>query len=227
MIVNVSPFRSESGFKSPGFLVTPNGDLLLDGSLQADNLTIDLLSASEILIQGISVFDFSDSGVSLSQSVTQSFLTKLGTLEFLDLQGNLDIRSIENDQVLKIQNGKVRLTSITLGSIDNVVIGQTVSADGYFKNVEALNLTIEEVVESQQVNTIILESETIIADIITTNTANIDTINADIVNTNLLSSTVIETDTVSINLQPTEVNHATRKDYVDTTATALAIALGA
>jgi hypothetical protein len=202
MIVNVSPFRSESGFKSPGFLVTPTGDLILDGSLQASNLTIDSLSANEILIQGISVFDFEDSVVSLSSSVTQSSLTRFGIIEFLELQGDVDFRNIDGDQVLRIQNGQVFLTSIELGSIDNVVIGENTPADGYFENVEALNLTVSETVDSQQVN-------------------------AETVNTSVLASTSIEADTVLINLQPTEINHATRKDYVDTTATALAIALGA
>ena len=202
MIVNVSPFRSESGFKSPGFLVTPTGDLILDGSLQASNLTIDSLSANEILIQGISVFDFEDSVVSLSSSVTQSSLTRFGIIEFLELQGDVDFRNIDGDQVLRIQNGQVFLTSIELGSIDNVVIGENTPADGYFENVEALNLTVSETVDSNQVN-------------------------AETVNTSVLTSTSIEVDNVLINLQPTEINHATRKDYVDTTAAALAIALGA
>jgi hypothetical protein len=207
MIVNVSPFRSESGFKSPGFLVTPTGDLILDGSLQASNLTIDSLSANEILIQGISVFDFEDSAVSLSSSVTQSSLTRFGIIEFLELQGDVDFRNIDGDQVLRIQNGQVLLTSTELGSIDNVVIGENAPADGYFENIEALNLTVSETVDSQQVNTIVVNAET--------------------VNTSVLTSTSIEADNVLINLQPTEINHATRKDYVDTTAAALAIALGA
>ncbi len=202
MIVNVSPFRSDSGFKSPGFLVTPTGDLILDGSLQASNLTIDSLSANEILIQGISVFDFEDSAVSLSSSVTQSSLTRFGIIEFLELQGDVDFRNIDGDQVLRIQNGQVFLTSTELGSIDNVVIGENTPADGYFENVEALNLTVSETVDSNQVN-------------------------AETVNTSVLTSTSIEADNVLINLQPTEINHATRKDYVDTTAAALAIALGA
>ena len=49
--------------------------------------------------------------------------------------------------------------------------------------------------------------------------------------TNLFATTVefdnLNVDNIIINNAPTVDSHATRKDYVDTTATALAIALGA
>lgn len=207
MTVTFSPLKSDAGFFSPGFLVTPDGTLILDGELQANSLNIESLSANEILIQGISVFDFEDSAVSLSASVTQSSLTRLGVLEFIALRGDLEFKDIEDNEILRIQNGQVVLSSVEVGSIDNIVIGLNTPADGFFENLEAVTVSVEETIESQQVTTVIVTAETI--------------------ESSVLKSTSIEVDNVSINLQPTEINHATRKDYVDNRAAALSIALGA
>jgi hypothetical protein len=184
MTVVRSPLRSESGFVSPNFLVSDqgnltafnlslSGDISLAGDLTTDsnlNVTGNIISNS-ITINGVSLVVNVDDGIELNKEIKQSGLEKLGVLEILDVRGDVIIEGEDSSEVLTIRDGIVLITSQETGSLDNINIGLTTPAEAAF--------------------------------------------------------TEIEVDDVKINNTPTELFHATRKDYVDTTAAALAIALGA
>jgi hypothetical protein len=186
MTVNYIPLESKSGFRSPGFLVNEQGDLTVDGNVQFNS---QLNVAPDFTVNGVLVIDNSDSVVSLGSSIRNSNLSRLGTLEFLNIEGDLRI-SEGSTPYFNIVNGHVEITSVTaVGSVNNVDIGLVSPGDGNFKS---LNVGPG---DSQG-------ELTVQGDIYTTGF-------------------------VSIAAAPTEVSHATRKDYVDARISAFAIAFGA
>ena len=145
--------------------------------------------APDFTVNGVLVIDNSDSVVSLGSSIRNSNLSRLGTLEFLNIEGDLRI-SEGSTPYFNIVNGHVEITSVSaVGSVNNVDIGLVSPGDGNFKS---LNVGPG---DSQG-------ELTVQGDIYTTGF-------------------------VSIAAAPTEVSHATRKDYVDARISAFAIAFGA
>lgn len=198
MSINYIPFESKSGFTSPGFLVNERGDIITEGSLAISG---QLSTTEEFTINGIQIIDDTDSVPSLGQQIKNSALTRVGTLEFLDIEGDLVI-SQGSTPYFRIVNGHVEMVSINgAGSIENMDIGLNEPGDANFKsvNIGPGDSTGELTVQG-----------------------NIGVTGA-IVGGGDLS---IAGD-ISVTLQPTDPDHVTRKDYVDARVSAFAIAFGA
>jgi hypothetical protein len=131
MSVNYIPLESKSGFRSPGFLVNELGDLTVDGNVQFNS---QLNVAPDFTVNGVLVIDNSDSVVSLGSSIRNSNLSRLGTLEFLNIEGDLRI-SEGSTPYFNVVNGHVEITSVSAtGSINNMDIGLYQPGDGNFKS---------------------------------------------------------------------------------------------
>jgi len=204
MSINFIPFESKSGFKSPGFSVNERGDIVTEGSV---TISGQFNTTEDFLINGIQIIDDSDSVVSLSDQIKNSYLTRLGTLEFLNIDGDLVIAQ-GSTPYFQIVNGHVEVISINgTGSIENMDIGLKEPGDANFKSVNigpgdsTGELTVQgNVGITQDIN---VGGELSIGGDIS--------VNGDI----------------SINLLPRQPSHATRKDYVDSRVAAFSIAFGA
>jgi hypothetical protein len=197
MTVNISPLRSQAGFQSPGFLVSPTGDITIDGNF----------ISSQLVVNGITILETEDSTVSLGTDIKNSSLTNLGVLNILEVGGDVSIVDISDNTNISIVDGQITISSVAKGSLDNIAIGQTSAAEAAFTDIDADNLTLT---TAATIPTL------------TTTTASITTLTA-----TDITSTDISVDDIEITNQPTELNHATRKDYVDNRISALSIALGA
>lgn len=204
MSINFIPFESKSGFKSPGFSVNERGDIVTEGSVTING---QFNTTEEFLINGIQVIDDSDSVVSLGEQIRNSYLTRLGTLEFLNIDGDLIVAQ-GSTPYFRIENGHVEMTSINgAGKIENIDIGLKEPGDANFKsvNIGPGDSTGELTVQGNIGTTgdIAVGSDVIVGGDIN--------ISGDI----------------SLNNLPTEISHATRKDYVDARISAFSIAFGA
>ena len=114
MPVNQKQLTSDFGFKSPGFLVSDTGSIVAAS-----------VNASSLLINGNVVL--SAGGDTLSPLVVNSSLETTGVLTGLTVNGNIILRQ-GSAQRISIIDGRVRINSGLLGSIDNVDIGTTTPA---------------------------------------------------------------------------------------------------
>jgi hypothetical protein len=207
MSVQVKKFKSQDGFETAGFNVS-NG-----------NLFANTVNANRLEINGIELFRKNgDTAISL--------LTNLSYLELnsVVLNGNLNVGNVNS--YLVVANGIVTIASNITdipGNMDNMAIGQTTPAQANFTVLRA----------DSGVISIIESDEAEIQDLTATNATvtNLTVTNLDVANIGAGSPsagtfTTITTDDIIINNQPTLISHGTRKDYVDQTAAALAIALG-
>ena len=153
--------------------------------------------APDFTVNGVLVIDATDSVVSLGEEIRSSNLNRVGILDHLTVEGDF-----------QVTNGRITMLSeFGIGSIDNVDIGLKTPADANFKSVNigpgdsSGELTV-------QGNVGVTGDITTSGDIATS--GNIST-GGDILLTNV----------------PTQPEHATRKDYVDSRISAFAIAFGA
>jgi hypothetical protein len=201
MTIKYIPFESRTGFKSPGFEVTPLGDIT------ANSLKISItqeLDVPSLKIAGIDIINNDDSSFSLGDSIINSSLQRLGTLEYLNIEGDL-MMTKGSSWTVSVVDGKITLLSgPEVGTLDNIDIGSTAPALGTFTDVV---------------------SDTLLTD--TLDVTGVSTLNSLYVNYDVLVVGTLEVTDITINNQPTEIYHATRKDYVDNTASAFAIAFGA
>jgi hypothetical protein len=197
MTVTISPLRSQAGFQSPGFLVGPTGDVTIDGNFVS----------SQLVVNGITVLETEDSTPSLGSDIKNSSLTNLGVLNILEVNGDVSITDIADNINISIVDGLVTVNSTTKGAMDNVAIGQTTAVEANFTDINADNLTL----------TTALATSSLTATTATVTTGTVTT----------LTTTDVSADNIEITDQPTQLNHATRKDYVDNRISALSIALGA
>jgi len=198
MSIKYTPLESKSGFRSPGFFVNEVGDLTVDGNVLFNQ---QLNVAPDFTVNGILVIDASDSVPSLGSTIRNSNLSRLGILEKLDIDGDFTVAQGSTPYV-SIVNGHVEINSVAaVGSINNIDIGLTDPGDGNFKsvNIGPGDSTGELTVQG-----------------------NVG-VTADIV----VGGDVSVTGDILLNNSPTEINQATRKDYVDSRVTAFAIAFGA
>ena len=108
MTVKYIPLESKSGFKSPGFLVTP------DGRIEAERLTlIEALEVPNISVSGVELISGGDSTISLGDGIRHSYLEKLGTLQYLNIDGDFTV-SQASTPYISIINGEIRITNPTL-----------------------------------------------------------------------------------------------------------------
>jgi hypothetical protein len=139
MPVSIQPLTTESGFRSPGFLVDGNGN--------ATVRTITVTSAGDgggggtgiigvfdnIIVAGEKLIEDGDSSVSLGNGITGSYLTQVGVLQSLEIEGDLTV-SEGSTPYLRIENGSITLNSFgaSPGSINNINIGDVTPKSGNF-----------------------------------------------------------------------------------------------
>lgn len=191
MTVQTKQFRTEFGYRSPGFLVDQEGDLT------ALSITTSNVNATTISISGSAVIDTDR----LTETIRNSSLETLGTLQNLTVNGDVLLKK-NNINRLTLINGRLVINSLATGAIDNVDIGQTTpgKVDTYQLNV----------VENNGVNgELVADGANISFDAAT------------------IAGTVTYIENISINAAPTSGQHAARKDYVDNSVIAFAVAFGA
>jgi hypothetical protein len=199
MTIKYIPFESRTGFKSPGFEVTPLGDITANSL----NVTQEL-DVQSLKVGGIEIINNDDSSFSLGDSIINSSLQRLGTLEYLNIEGDL-MMTKGSSWTVSVVDGKITLLSgPQVGTLDNIDIGSTAPALGTFTDVV---------------------SDTLLTD--TLDVTGVATLDSLYVNYDMVVVGTSEVTDITINNQPTEVYHATRKDYVDTKISAFAIAFGA
>lgn len=197
MSITYIPFESKSGFKSPGFLVNERGDIVVDGAVQFNS---QFNVAPDFTVNGILVIDNSDSVVSIGSEIKHSSLTRLGTLEFLSVEGDFSVAE-GSTPYIDIINGKVSIASVaSVGSIENMDIGLRDPADANFKSVN--------IGPGDSSGELSVQGHVIVTEDITVNGAG-------------------QFNIVRVDTTPTADNHATRKDYVDSRISAFSIAFGA
>lgn len=138
MSINYVPFESKSGFRSPGFTV----DEL--GNVQVATLTVggqgqdSILRADQIYVKNIQLIeaDFDESTlVALGSQIIGSSLTRLGTLEYLNIDGDLRIAQ-GSSPYFSVVNGHVEIESFAaVGRMDNINIGLQNPAAANFTSV--------------------------------------------------------------------------------------------
>ena len=182
MTKNSKRLSSDYGFKSPGFSVDANGNI----------------TGTSLGIKGVSIID---STGALTSNVKVTSIEVLGSLQNLDVNGNVNIRNGSVSR-LSVTAGRVVIKSGTTGTIDNVNIGTITPG-----TVSTYNLNI--------VNN-------------GTSPGNLNASGADIAANNAtVSGNVIATGYLLLTNSPTSPTHAARKDYVDSSAISLAVAFGA
>ncbi len=147
MSANFSPLRSLHGFKSPGFLVSPTGELSIDGEVTINNV----INVDQVYIQGFSLLDVTDSTVSLDDNIRNSSLTGLGVLERLEVDGDVFI-GIASTNFITINDGIISITSTNTGTIENMEIGAVTPADANFRDVSIGQAGIDVVTSIDLVN---------------------------------------------------------------------------
>lgn len=198
MTINYVPFESQSGFKSPGFRVSETGNLTVDGTV---NLNGPINTSQNFTINGIVVIDDTDSVVSLGSSIKNSSLTRLGILEILQVDGDFTIAQ-GSSPYFSVVNGHVEIESFAgVGRMDNIDIGLQNPADANFKSVN--------IGPGDSTGELSVQGDIIVTQDLT------------------VGNSISVTGNVLISSIPVLDNHATRKDYVDSRATAFAVAFGA
>jgi len=198
MTINYIPLESKSGFKSPGFRVSETGNLTVDGYV---NFNGPINTSQNFTINGIVVIDDTDSVVSLGSGIKNSSLTRLGVLEGLQIDGDFTIAQ-GSSPYFNVVNGHIEIESFAAtGRMDNIDIGLQQPADANFKSVN--------IGPGDSTGELSVQGDIIVTQGIQ-------------VGGNITASGNIE-----ITTTPTQNSHATRKDYVDSRATAFAVAFGA
>lgn len=280
MTIKYIPFESRTGFKSPGFEVTPDGDVTLRSLTLGQNSFLDVAGLS---IGGRKVINDDDSSLSLGDDIINSSLERLGTLQFLNVDGDVIIGQASSS-VISIVNGEVRIASSTntieetYNNISQTLYGATapLMGTGATFRVTRSSGTYSVVIVSQGLNYLPVETITIPGTYlggesptndltITIDVASIEgrieavsasgaavsssvgsinnmsiglttpadakfldaEIDTATVSTSLTVTGTIEVEDLQINNLPTEVYHATRRDYVDNRISAFSIAFGA
>ena len=203
MSINYVPLESKSGFKSPGFFVNEVGDLTVDGAVLFNS---QLNVAPDFAVNGILIIDNTDSIVALGDQIKHSSLVRLGILENLSIDGDFTVAQGSTPYV-SIVNGHVEINSVaSVGSIDNIDIGLKDPRDANFRSVN--------IGPGDSTGELSVQGNISV-------TGNLNG-SGDIITTGDMSA-----NDVTIANTPTATNHATRKDYVDSRATAFAVAFGA
>jgi hypothetical protein len=188
-----SKFQTDNGFASDAFNVDDAGNII--------GVSINV---NTIKLGGSTLFEVGGSNQSLPSTITGSSLTSLGTLTALTVEGNVTIT-----------DGQVQITSDTLGTLDNVDIGNTTPAAGTFTELTATDSV-------SLTPTAVGAIDNIEIGLTTPAQAEFTEVTATDITVDELAS-----DNVTVNLEPTNINHATRKDYVDRRIAAFSIAFGA
>ncbi len=219
MAATFQPLKSDYGFESPGFIVSPTGNVTISGEVTIPNE----ISVQQVFVQGIPLLENVDSTVSLANEIKNSQLTGLGVLERLEVDGDVYI-GVSSTNFITIDNGTIVVTSSETGSLDNMEVGLNTPAAAAFLDVN-IGTLFENKTLSLYGTANINGSASITTANITTGT--VTTLTSTTGTIDNLSTEEITADDITINNVPVELNHATRKDYVDNRITAFSIAFGA
>lgn len=180
-------FQSQNGFESPNFTVDANG-----------RITAPVLNVQQILLNGENFVQYvpPDEGDGEGGGGDPNEPTITNSFETLAVTGGTLRVTYQGSPSLRVVNGVVKVSSIGLGTIDNVDIGYETPGQ-----IQVYTIDMTNAPDSTASN-------------INLNNANF---NGDL---NVVDQVVLNND-------PTQATHATRKGYVDATATALAVAFGA
>jgi hypothetical protein len=231
--IQESKFYSEYGFQTSGFTVA-NGTLNVN-SLNSTNLTV---GTSLTVIGGIVTITSSGGVGNIDNVIIGSITPRDGT--FVDLTStntaflsdvfvNGNVNANAYDSIIDLSptgNGTLTINPSVAGSINNMTIGLTTPRPATFTitNTTSLVSTTGTITTLNSTNGTITTLNSTTGNITTINSTTITATNVTI-NNNLTVDNVTA-DEVTINNAPSGPNKATRKDYVDATAAALAIALG-
>lgn len=167
------------------------------GNLTAGSLTTANLNSTTISIAGAPIIESNR----ITENITNSSLETLGILQSLTVNGDVLLRK-NNITRLSVINGRIVVNSLTTGSIDNIDIGQTTPGK---VNTYQLN-----VIDRNGVNgEFVADGANISFDAAT------------------ITGTVTYVENISVNAAPTSGLHLARKDYVDNSVIAFAVAFGA
>jgi hypothetical protein len=167
------------------------------GNLTAGSLTTANLNSTTISIAGAPIIESNR----ITENITNSSLETLGILQSLTVNGDVLLRK-NNITRLSVINGRVVVNSLTTGSMDNIDIGQNTPGK---VNTYQLN-----VIERNGVNgEFVADGANISFDAAT------------------ITGTVTYVENISVNAAPTSGLHLARKDYVDNSVIAFAVAFGA
>jgi hypothetical protein len=225
MTVQTKKFRSEDGFQTTGFSVA-------DGLLQVNNLDSDsfvtnslVIGSSLSVVNGVVTIN-SDPGIpgSINNMNIGNATPANAVITNLNVTSSLTANTTGNISI--VPSGTVTINPSLTGIINNVTIGATTPREASFTTTNAISL----ISTTGTITT--LNSNTGTVTTLNSTTGNITTVNSTTVTatnvtiSNSLTVDSISADEVTINNAPSGPSKATRKDYVDATATALAIALG-
>lgn len=167
------------------------------GNLTAGSLTTANLNSTTISIDGAPIIE----GNRITENITDSSLETLGTLQNLTVNGDVLLRK-NNITRLSIINGRVVVNSLTTGTADNIDIGQNTPGK---VNTYQLNVVDRNGVSGE----FVADGANISFDAAT------------------ITGTVTYVENITVNQLPTSGLHVTRKDYVDNSVIAFAVAFGA
>jgi hypothetical protein len=118
MTVTYTPFQSQSGFSSPGFVVGLNGAI-----------TATAIDINSLKFAGVELIN----ATSLGNTIVTSNLTTVGTLTRLTVNSTTPVTITST--------GAIVLSPGTLGTINNMSIGATTPSTGAFTTLTAPNIT--------------------------------------------------------------------------------------
>lgn len=229
MSTQTKKLKSEFGFQTAGFSVA-------NGLLQVNNLDTDSFITNSLEITGTSTYLSVNNGIITINSAAGSpgtinnmniGVTTPANAIFTTLNVTSTLIANPAGNVSIAPTGTVTINPGTVGVVDNLVIGATTPRAATFTTATSTNLSST----TGAITTLTSNLGTITT--LTSTTGNITTVTStNITTTNMtvnnnLTVDSITADEIVINNAPSGPTNATRKDYVDATATALAIALGA
>lgn len=216
MAVNYTPLKSEYGFQSPNFTVSPSGNIVAN-DVVANNITADSISSSaeeltleNFVLAGSNIFTSNNTSINFLNDITASGITVSLDLTSTNIR-NTSAIDLDSSIRVSIKNSPLNLTSYT--SLERNAL-EAEAGDIIFNSSENKINYYDTSWKSIGNGNLIINGTTITA------ASNVDiTIDPQGI------GEVIVSDLKIIN-NPTETYHATRKDYVDKKITALAIAFG-
>lgn len=162
----------------------------------------------EFRVNGVAVIETTDT---LKSTILYSSLTTLGTLSALSVNGSVDI------------------ASPTTGNINNINIGTSTPASGFFTTLEADAVLFDSANIPSFTSANASVSNLVAANLLANGTLTLNPTAVGAMNNVVIGAAIPASGnftTVTITTPPTLQNHTTTKQYVDTRIAALAIALG-
>jgi len=120
---------------SPGFYVDETGRVFVNELIISPENGVSVLRADDLYIRGVQILEGAGDGSSLlalGNNIIGSSLTRLGTQEYLNVNGNISFSQGANSYI-SIVNGLVAIDSVSAtGRINNITVGLTTPAASRF-----------------------------------------------------------------------------------------------